>query len=194
MKLIPLTQGKFAMVDDGDWPELNKHKWQASYDQDTKTWRAGRGYRVGNKVKHVLMSRFIMGEPAGMVVDHVNHDTLDNQRCNLRICTRAENMQNQNRRLAWIASQVVRNRARGTTTESGSLVVKQEPSRAEYLREWRKHTKRDWRASNRRSREKHKEERRASERKRYWDKRRDAVMAWYEERQTWLAAHGLGDV
>lgn len=40
------------------------------------------------------MHRLIMGFPVNMEVDHINGDTLDNRRCNLRICTHAENMAN----------------------------------------------------------------------------------------------------
>ncbi len=35
-----------------------------------------------------------MGEPCGMVVDHMDGDTLNNLRSNLRICTIQENSQN----------------------------------------------------------------------------------------------------
>ena len=32
MKIIPLTQGKFAMVDDADFERLNQWKWYANWD------------------------------------------------------------------------------------------------------------------------------------------------------------------
>jgi hypothetical protein len=41
------------------------------------------------------MHREIMGAAEGQVVDHINHDGLDNRRCNLRVCSHAENVRNQ---------------------------------------------------------------------------------------------------
>jgi hypothetical protein len=40
------------------------------------------------------MHRLVMNAPRGMEVDHINGDTLDNRKCNLRICSRSENLRN----------------------------------------------------------------------------------------------------
>lgn len=42
----------------------------------------------------VLLHRYIMNPGADMVVDHINHNSLDNRIENLRVCTMGENSQN----------------------------------------------------------------------------------------------------
>lgn len=42
----------------------------------------------------VELHRWIMGEPVGLFVDHINSNTLDNRRKNLRVCTNSANLRN----------------------------------------------------------------------------------------------------
>lgn len=44
--------------------------------------------------KQEMLHRFILDPPADKVVDHINHDTLDNRRTNLRITTQQQNLMN----------------------------------------------------------------------------------------------------
>lgn len=84
MKQIPLTKGKFALVDDEDYIFLIQWKWSCNV-----------GYAVRyERGVPVLMHRFIMSTPKGMSTDHIDGDRLNNQKLNLRICTHAENMRN----------------------------------------------------------------------------------------------------
>lgn len=96
MKLIKLTQGKYAKVDDEDFEWLNQFKWCASSKKKKLNYfMAVTNISIGGKGKQLSMSRLIMGEPNNLMVDHVNHNSLDNRRSNLRICSRGENNRNQ---------------------------------------------------------------------------------------------------
>ncbi len=88
MREILLTRGQVALVDDGDYGWLNQWKWCVTYTSGN--WRALR--TLGKTM--VYMSRVIVNAPKGKYVDHKNHNTLDNQRHNLRICTPTENNAN----------------------------------------------------------------------------------------------------
>jgi len=90
MKEIPLTQGKVAIVDDEDFEELNQHKWCLS--GDGKYARRCIGNNIG-----IYMHSVIVNTPKGMETDHINHNTLDNQRENLRVCTGSQNMKNRDK-------------------------------------------------------------------------------------------------
>jgi len=94
MKTIQLTQGKYAIIDDDDYEELSRYKWHASLGSG-RYWRARRNIKKGNE-KWILesMSRKIMNAPVGTVVDHLNGDTLDNRKENLRLCDQSINGQN----------------------------------------------------------------------------------------------------
>jgi len=86
MKRIPLTKGKFALVDDDDFERLNRHKWYASCPK----WTSYAARRDSNR-KVVRMHRIIMNTPPGLFTDHINGNGLDNRKCNLRVCTLSQN-------------------------------------------------------------------------------------------------------
>jgi len=86
---IPLTQGKFACVDPRDYPVLSRHKWCAA--RQGKSWYAVRT----EGERQLRMHRVIMNAPPGLVVDHIDHNGLNNVPRNLRNCTQSQNARNQ---------------------------------------------------------------------------------------------------
>ncbi len=94
MKKIPLTQNQEALVDDADYEWLNQWKWCAYWNPCTGSYYAVRGTRLANRKGIAFrMHREILGLKHGdkRQGDHINHDTLDNRRENLRIVTHQEN-------------------------------------------------------------------------------------------------------
>lgn len=95
MKQIQLTQGKVALVDDEDYGFLNQWKWYAWYNRCTKSFYAMRMTTIEGKRKTIGMHRIILGLTDNKVHgDHINHNTLDNTRNNLRIATSSQNNSN----------------------------------------------------------------------------------------------------
>lgn len=84
MGQINCKYGKIILFDDEDYDEVMKHKWL--------------GGKYSSAIidgKKVSMHRFIMkcNDPK-IRVDHINHNGLDNRRCNLRLATYKQNMAN----------------------------------------------------------------------------------------------------
>lgn len=85
-KEIKLTQGKIAIVDDEDFERINKIKWSAS-KYNKNLFRA-----IGKiKGKRVIMSRMIMNNPKGYLIDHIDRNALNNKKSNLRLCNHSQN-------------------------------------------------------------------------------------------------------
>ena len=123
MKLIPLTQGKFAKVDDNWYDYLMKWRWcyTNGYAVRAKSWKLNIGKGM------ISMHNVILPPPAGFLTDHKDTDKLNNQSENLRHATHTQNGYN---------------RKKDYDNKSGYKgVVKVEPSR-----KWRNPGDR-WRAS-----------------------------------------------
>ncbi len=87
---VPLTQGKFAIIDyDDAW--LLEYKWCVVWGSKRRTHAYARAIVDG---KPVLMHRLIVKAERGVPVDHRDGNTLDNRRGNLRTAKPVENSQN----------------------------------------------------------------------------------------------------
>lgn len=91
MACIPLTQGKVAIVDDADYVWLSQWSW-FYHSQGYAVRNARKGEISQSKI--ILMHRFILGASSGIEVDHRDRNKLNNQRCNLREASTAENQHN----------------------------------------------------------------------------------------------------
>jgi len=94
---IPLTQGKYAIVDPDDYFRLSKFKWFATKRCSTY-YAAHWKYRAGKRRYH-LMHREVCKVPDDMFTDHINQNGLDNRKANLRPATTAQNIRNRMKHL-----------------------------------------------------------------------------------------------
>jgi hypothetical protein len=95
--VILLSRGLVTKIDEDDYDRLSQYNWCANKGNKNDTFYAVRGIRRDGKYAHVFMHREIMEASPDIFVDHINHDTLDNRRCNLRLCKQSENLLNKHR-------------------------------------------------------------------------------------------------
>lgn len=100
-RLIPLTQGQFAIVDADDYEWLMQWKWCADKKMrpsgEVRTYyaiRFNRDKKTG-KDTNILMHRLINNAPSKEHTDHINGNGLDNRKCNLRSVGVSQNQWNQ---------------------------------------------------------------------------------------------------
>jgi hypothetical protein len=93
-RIIPLTKGLRAIVSPEDYDRLSACKWHAARHQRVFYAQTGTGRKGVRKRCLVMMHRAVMGVEDERVVDHQNHNGLDNRRRNLRIATWTENCWN----------------------------------------------------------------------------------------------------
>lgn len=93
MLTVPLTKGAVALLDECD-ADLTNRSWCLS-----SAGYAKRGVSTP-KCATIYLHREVAARMAelskGLDVDHINGDTLDNRRSNLRVVTHAENLRNRN--------------------------------------------------------------------------------------------------
>lgn len=84
MKRIKLTNGGHALVDNEDYERFGQMRWKAQ-----------KGYPcIGNGKVKIYLHRLVMQAPPGQDVDHVNGNTYDARKANLRFCNDSQNQAN----------------------------------------------------------------------------------------------------
>ena len=97
ISLIKLTQGRYAIVDTGDYEWLNQWKWFVI--KNKRNFYAGRRIFNNNRWGQITvkMHRQILNASKDRLVDHINNNGLDNRQRNIRPCTYTQNFQNARR-------------------------------------------------------------------------------------------------
>ena len=88
---ISLPGALLAIIDEGDAALVSRFQWKTMQRPN------GRIYVFSTQKSRpvtVYLHRIIVDAPPGMDVDHINHNTLDNRRSNLRIASRSLNNMN----------------------------------------------------------------------------------------------------
>ena len=94
MKIIPLTRGKQTIVDDEDYERLMAHSWAwvpATGSRSSVGYAVRKGNKKRGEPRTIQMHREILHAPQGIMVDHINLNSLDNRKENLRCATVQEN-------------------------------------------------------------------------------------------------------
>ena len=93
-----------ALVDDEDFERVNQFKWYYNDGRASRTVQLG--YKDQAKPKnsanqkkgHIHMHRFILNAPSNLEVDHKDHNQLNNQKNNIRLCNSSQNKANRRKR------------------------------------------------------------------------------------------------
>lgn len=92
---LEATWWEFIKLDYEDYEKVKYYCWYKSirWSVESRIWW-----------KLIKIHRLIMNPPKNKVVDHINWNTLDNRKENLRICTAAQNSYNSKKPISWITS------------------------------------------------------------------------------------------
>ena len=91
---VPLTKGQYAIIDACDYEVVSKHVWHAVYVESIQGYYAFTNVNFGRKRRPIPMHRMITNAPDDKLIDHINGNSLDERRVNLRECSYSENVRN----------------------------------------------------------------------------------------------------
>ena len=92
-----------TVIDLDDFDKINSYNsWLSQYSPKTKSYYAYSSIKINNKWTSVQMHRVVMDNlESKLQVDHINHNTLDNRKSELRLVTPSKNQWNQKNPLGY---------------------------------------------------------------------------------------------
>lgn len=87
-RMLILNKGYFALVDKEDYEWLSAWSWKVK--QSAQCIYAVHSHIQNGKEHLFRMHRLVANTPADQQTHHINHDTLDNRKCNLKNVTPEE--------------------------------------------------------------------------------------------------------
>lgn len=91
---ILLQNGMHTIIDDEDYEKISQYHWYAKTNKNGRVDVACSFYNKNCKQKTLRLHRVILSAPDKILVDHINGNTLDNRKCNLRLCNNSQNCKN----------------------------------------------------------------------------------------------------
>lgn len=85
---------QFTIVDDDVYEELIQYAWKAKPNGSNNNVYAVRNTQVNGRSKTIRMHRVVLGYYGALDVDHINRNSLDNRKENLRVVDRSTNIKN----------------------------------------------------------------------------------------------------
>lgn len=94
-KVLLLNKGFACIIDAEDFKRVSRYKWFVHFSRG-RNRKLGKPYvRASINGKKVLLHRYLISVfESNLQVDHINQQTLDNRKVNLRITTNLENQRN----------------------------------------------------------------------------------------------------
>jgi hypothetical protein len=103
MAILQLNKGFTTLIDDDIVDDVKPFRWYVVPRPRTNYVR--RSIPCGGKTKYEYLHQRVLGVRPGFEIDHIDGNTLDNRRANLRHATRQQNMRNQAKRSRQASSQ-----------------------------------------------------------------------------------------
>lgn len=83
-----------VLIDDEDFEKVKEYAWNVQHSKSNGKSYVRTHSKNGVKIKEITLPRLVLSDSTKKDIDHINGNTLDNRKSNLRACSRSENCRN----------------------------------------------------------------------------------------------------